>query len=187
MAKKIDTSTIQGYSEMTAEQKLAILEAYEFEDNSNEVERLKNTISKANSEAAEWKRKHNDLLSEEERKQAEFDENQKALHEELERYRKSDRVNKHKLSLMGNGFNEQMASEAAIALENGDNETFYKVQKSHLELVAKQLEEKLMNSTPEPAKGVGGTVMTKAKFLQLGVEEQAEYIQNNPNWKNELK
>ena len=65
---KIDTSKIEGYAEMTPEQKLAALEGFEYEDNSAELEKQKNALSKANSEAAEWKRKHNALLSEEEKK-----------------------------------------------------------------------------------------------------------------------
>ena len=68
---KIDTSKINGYAEMTAEQKLAALEAFEYEDGLSEVERLRNAISKANSDAAEWKRKHNALLSDDEKRKAE--------------------------------------------------------------------------------------------------------------------
>lgn len=56
---KIDTSKIEGYANMTPEQKLAALEGFEYEDNSAELEKQKNALSKANSEAAEWKRKHN--------------------------------------------------------------------------------------------------------------------------------
>ena len=62
---KIDTSKIEGYADMTPEQKLAALEGYEYEDNAAELEKQKNALSKANSEAAEWKHKHNALLSEE--------------------------------------------------------------------------------------------------------------------------
>ena len=67
----IDVSTIPGYAEMTAEEKVAALEGYTFEppksvDNA-EVDKLKQAVSKANSEAAEWKRKHNALLSDDDR------------------------------------------------------------------------------------------------------------------------
>ena len=50
---KIDTSKIEGYADMTPEQKLAALEGYEYEDNAAELEKQKNALSKANSEAAE--------------------------------------------------------------------------------------------------------------------------------------
>ena len=49
---KIDTTKIEGYAGMTAERKLAALEAFELPDNNSaELERLKNAVSKANSEA----------------------------------------------------------------------------------------------------------------------------------------
>ena len=56
---KIDTSKITGYAEMSAEEKLAALEAFEIEapkSGTDETEKLKAALSKANSEAAEWKR-----------------------------------------------------------------------------------------------------------------------------------
>ena len=57
---KIDTSTINGYAEMSAADKLKALEAYEFEapaqKDDGEVTRLKAALSKANSEASDWKK-----------------------------------------------------------------------------------------------------------------------------------
>lgn len=44
---KIDVTKIEGYEQMTPEQKLAALEGFEYEDNAAEVERLKNANSKA--------------------------------------------------------------------------------------------------------------------------------------------
>ena len=41
---KIDTSKIEGYQDMTAEQKLAALEGFEYEDNSAELEKHKNLL-----------------------------------------------------------------------------------------------------------------------------------------------
>ena len=71
---KIDTSKITGYAEMSAEDKLKALEAFEYEDNVAELEKQKAAVSKANSEAAEWKRKHNALLGEDEKKKQEQEE-----------------------------------------------------------------------------------------------------------------
>ena len=53
----LDTSKIDGYAEMSAEEKVKALEALEIEDNAAELERYKNATTKANSEAAEYKRK----------------------------------------------------------------------------------------------------------------------------------
>ena len=64
---KIDVTKIEGYENMTAEEKLAVLEGFEYDDNTSELERYKNAVSKANSEAAELKRKYNERLSAEEK------------------------------------------------------------------------------------------------------------------------
>lgn len=53
---KIDTSRIEGYADMSTEDKLKALEGFEYEDNAAELSRQKNAISKANSDAAQWKR-----------------------------------------------------------------------------------------------------------------------------------
>ena len=53
---KIDTTKIEGYEGMTAEEKLAALEGFEYDDNAQELERVRNQLSKANAEAAKNKR-----------------------------------------------------------------------------------------------------------------------------------
>lgn len=53
---KIDTTLIEGYESMNAEEKLAALEAFEYDDYSSEVQRYKNAATKANGEAASWEK-----------------------------------------------------------------------------------------------------------------------------------
>ena len=56
---KIDTSKISGYGDMTLEEKLAALEGFEYESpapDMGEIQRLKDAVSRANSEAAEYKK-----------------------------------------------------------------------------------------------------------------------------------
>ena len=43
---KIDTSKITGYAEMSAEDKLKALEAFEYEDNAAELDKQKAAVSK---------------------------------------------------------------------------------------------------------------------------------------------
>ena len=89
---KIDTSKITGYAEMSAEDKLKALEAFEYEDNAAELEKQKAAVSKANSEAAEWKRKHNALLGEDEKKKQEQEEKFTNMEKELSELREAKRV-----------------------------------------------------------------------------------------------
>ena len=92
---KIDVSKIVGYEEMSAEDKLKALEEYEFDvpkDNSEEVKNLKESLSKANSQAAEYKRQWREKQSEAERAEAERAEREKAVEEELKSLRRDKTV-----------------------------------------------------------------------------------------------
>lgn len=60
---KIDTTKIAGYSDMSAEEKLAALEAFEYEDSVPDLQRYKDAVTRANREAAEMKRKYQETLS----------------------------------------------------------------------------------------------------------------------------
>ena len=64
---KIDTSKIENFESMTAEEKVQALQDFDFE--TEDVEKLKNAVSKANSECASWKKKYNETLSTETQKQ----------------------------------------------------------------------------------------------------------------------
>ena len=66
---KIDTTKIENYANMTAEEKLAALESYEYAADNADTERLKAAVSRANSEAAELKRQLKAKQTEEERKE----------------------------------------------------------------------------------------------------------------------
>ena len=110
---KIDVSLIEGYDTMTPEQKLAALEAYEYEDHADELERTKNALSKANSEAAESKRKLREKLTvDEQAAQQEAEEKEKlkkdnaALMEELS-------VTKNTAQLVALGYEAKLAAETA--------------------------------------------------------------------------
>lgn len=120
-----------------------------------EIERLKNDRSKANSEAAEWKRKHNELLSEDEKKkQAEQEEiaNMKA---EIEQLRKEKTVSEYNAELSGLGFEKELADATAKALSDGDTKTFFKNLGTFKTALEAKIKAELMDNTPKPNGGSG--------------------------------
>jgi len=147
---KIDTSKIEGYADMTPEQKLAALEGYEYEDNAAELEKQKNALSKANSEAAEWKRKHNALLSEEEKKKQEDADKLAQMEQELADLRKGKTVSEYKAKFVAQGYDE-----AAQALANGDSAKVFANQSKFLEEYAKKVKADALKKTPKPTPGAG--------------------------------
>ena len=81
---KIDTNQIEGYADMTAEEKLAALEAYEM-DTTGLVK--KDLLDKATSEAANYKRQLREKLTADEQAEAERAEVFKNMQTELETLR----------------------------------------------------------------------------------------------------
>lgn len=150
---KIDTSKIEGYANMTPEQKLAALEGFEYEDNSAELEKQKNALSKANSEAAEWKRKHNALLSEEEKKKQEDADKLAQMEQELADLRKGKTVSEYKAKFVAQGYDEALAEETAKALADGDSAKVFANQSKFLEEYAKKVKSDAIKKTPKPGAG----------------------------------
>ena len=152
---KIDTSLIEGYADMTPEQKLAALEAFEYEDNAAELEKQKNALSKANSEAAEWKRKHNALLSEEEKKKQEDADKLAQMEQELADLRKGKTISEYKAKFIAQGYDEALAEETAQALADGDSAKVFANQSKFLEEYAKKVKADALKKTPKPTPGAG--------------------------------
>lgn len=163
---KIDVTKIEGYADMTPEQKLSVLEAFEFEDNLAEIERYKNSTSKASSEVAEWKRKYNALLSEDEQKKNAKEEELTTIKEELETLRKEKTVTDHKARFLTLGYDETLAGETAQAMVDGDIEKVFVNQKKFLETHEKDLKANLLKGTPKPPAGGGGEIDYQKKITE---------------------
>lgn len=180
---KIDTSNIEGYADMTAEEKVAALEAYEHKpvvDTSGE-EKLKNALSKANSEAAEWKRKHNALLSEEEQKKLAAEEQLNTMQAELEALRHEKTLSEHKAQFLGLGYDETQAQEMAEAWQGGDVAKFSEFMKEHQETLKKQVKSDVLQDTPRPESlGVVEQGMTQEEFDTLDYTERLKVYNEQP-------
>jgi hypothetical protein len=110
---KIDTSKIENYANMSAEEKLAALEAFEYEPDNTDVERLKAAVSKANSEAAELKRQLKARMTEDEQKEAERAAKEAEKDALLESLKKDKAVSESKARFLGLGYDEKLAAETA--------------------------------------------------------------------------
>ena len=179
---RIDTGRIEGYQSMTPEQKLAALEAFEFEDNAAELERYKNAASKANGQAADWKKKYRELLAQDDPAKGEpaakpgSDESEneevRMLKERLEQMEKEMLISNHKSRFLGLGYDEVLAEETARAMANGEADKVFANQQKFLESHDKAYKAKLMGQiTPPPA---GSSAVTgAADYSKLISEAQA--------------
>ena len=121
---KIDTAKIENYAEMSVEDKIKALEEYEIETpapkESDEVTKLKTALSKANSDAAEWKRQFREKQTEAERAEAERKEREQAVEEELRVLRRDKTIAGFVNSCLALGYDKELAQRAATAMADND-------------------------------------------------------------------
>lgn len=173
---KVDITKIENYANMTADEKLAAIESFEFEVDTTDSERLKAAVSKANSEAAEWKKKHNALLTEEQQKEAARQEAESAIKVELEALRKEKTVTEHKAQYLTLGYDEKLSAETATAFANGDMAKVFANQKVFVENLKKAERAAALASGKEPPAGHNEPPKgDKAKLVEQYNEAEKRY------------
>lgn len=173
---KIDTSTIHGYAEMSAEEKIAALEGFEYADLSGEVERYKNAVSKASADAADWKRKYNEKLTDEERKQQEAGQKDELIAQLQRRIAISDNTAKY-LAL---GYDAALAAQTAEAMADGNLEVVFANQQKHLQAYEAKVKAELVKGTPKPTGGGGIKTVTREDVRKMSPEERLKFYQEHP-------
>lgn len=178
----IDVTKIEGFADMTAEQKLTALETYEFPEPDYSGYVKKDIYDKTASDLAEWKKKHNALLSEEDKKKQENDEELATLREKVEELEKEKLIASYKAQFLSFGYEESLADETAHAMADGDTAKVFANQKKFLESHDKAYKAQLMSNTPTPLAGNpdGNDIMTLEKFRKLSPQERHDYSVKNP-------
>ena len=166
---------------MTVEEINAALAEVEFPvDQTAEVERLKNALSKSNSENAEWKKKHREALSEEERKAQETADLIKKLQEQNETLLRESNVSKHKAKFLGMGYDDALAGEAAVAMADGDMVKVFEYQQKHLEVFEKKIRADAMKGTKKPVNDKESGSVTREQVSKMTMDERIKFYQENP-------
>ena len=149
---RIDTAKIENYETMSAEDKLKALEEYEFETpapkENDEVTKLKAALSKANSDAAEWKRQFREKQTEAERAEAERKEREAAVEDELRTLRRDKSVSGYVAQYLALGYTQELALKAAEATADNDAATIMSCQQEYLAEKTKELEAAALNKQP---------------------------------------
>ena len=109
-------------------------EAVNVEELQKELEHFKKLVSKANSEAADYKKQLRSKMTEEEAKAEE----QKALLQELETFKKKEKVSEISKGLMSWGLDSTKADSLAANLVDGDYTSFISGGKEYFETVSQK-------------------------------------------------
>lgn len=162
---KIDVSTIEGYETMTAEEKLAALEGLELPDPDYSGYVKKELFDKASSEIAGYKKQIFEKMTAEEAAKAEADEKMAAIQQELEQLRQDKVVQEYTAQFLSIGYDKELASETAVALQRGDMNTVFLNQTKFATLREKALKAELMKNTPKPPAGNGAMIADYQKKI----------------------
>lgn len=184
----IDTSKIEGYESMTAEEKVKALESYSFAEPDFSGYVKKDTFDKTASELAQVKKDLKARMTEEEIAKAEHEAELKKYKEQAESLQREKNIADNKAKFISLGYDDAMATETAEALEKGDFATVFKNQQIVIENVKKIAKGEAMASTTPPVgkANEGGKTISKEEFKNMSYAEMAELYENNPELYNTL-
>lgn len=124
--------------------------------NEAEVNRLKAALSKANSEAADYKKQLRTKQTDDEAAAAAQKEEHDRLVQENADLKRSMALSERKAKLLAMGYDESLADETAAAMVDGDMDKVMANQSKYLEVQKKNIQADAMRKTPRPAAGDDG-------------------------------
>ena len=183
---KIDVTTIEGYADMSAEEKLAALESYEYDDHSAELADLgkyKDATDKATKEAAEYKKQLKTLQEQTKTGNTKADDTIAQLQAKVEELTRQNTIANYAAQFTALGYDSELAQATAIATADGDVSAVFENQRKFLEQHDKDLKADIFKQTPKPGQGGTGKTapaMTLEKFRKLSDRDQLKYAAEFP-------
>lgn len=157
----IDTSKIEGFDGMTAEQKLDAvlkLEIPEAVDLTKYVS--KETFDKKASEAASLSKQLREKMSDDDRKKAEDQDTLAKLQEQIDALTKDKdsllkdkTISEYTAKYLALGYDKDLAADTAKAMAEGDMQKVFANGEKHKAALEKSIKEKLMKDDPRPGGG----------------------------------
>lgn len=177
---KVDLTKIEGYADMTPEQKIAALESYEHEDPDYSGYVKKDVFDRTASELAGVKKQLKDKMTDDEAAKQKEQEEREELQKNYETLLRKSTVAEHKAELLGMGYDEKLAQETAEAMADGDTAKVFANQKKHLEAVQKKVRAEALKDTPKPTGDGDSKTMTIEKLRKMSPQERYDYSVKNP-------
>ncbi|MBR3389634.1 MAG: hypothetical protein IKG83_03870 [Prevotella sp.] len=164
---KIDVSGIEGYADMSAEDKVKALEDFEFSENTDELTKYKNLVSQRNTEVGNLNKRIKELEAAQNGKMSEADKTISELQATVEELTKTNTFNSLKATYIGMGYSEELAAERAQAEVDGERAKAAEAERKFIEAHDKAIKAELLKDTPRPGKGGTGTPDTGMTLEKL--------------------
>lgn len=133
--------------------------------------KLKRAMERANSEAADYKKKYNATLSEQERASQEKAEAEARRDERLAELERENSIHKFTESFLDLGYDKESAIAAATAQVDNDVDTLFKLQKKIIDDRVLAKEQEMYKSIPRAKTGVYAS-MTKEEIMNISDREE---------------
>jgi flagellar biosynthesis GTPase FlhF len=151
------------------------------QDIMNEMAKLKRMYDKASSEAAEFKKKYRESLSESEKASMEKAEKEAAREEEFNKLVRENNINRLEKQYLKLGYTADEAERMAIAEADNDQELKIKIMSEVDGRKQKEFEEKFYASRPNVNVGGGtGVSISKEQFDAMNPVELTKLKRENP-------
>ena len=183
---KIDVTNIEGYADMSAEEKLAALESYEYDDHSAELadlEKYKDAVTKANHDAAEYKKQLKTLQDQQKTGNSKADDTIAKLQAQVAELTRQNTIASYTAQFTALGYDSELAQATAIATADGDVAAVFENQRKFLEQHDKDIKADIFKQTPKPGQGGTGKpapTMTLEKFRKLTQAERMKFAIDYP-------
>ena len=132
-----------------------------------EIAKLRRTKDKLTAESAEWRKKYQSTLTEQEKASEEKAEREAEREEKYQQLLKENTINKTEKMYLGLGWTADEAAKMAVAEYDNDTATKVKIQAAVQERLAKQTMADFLKSRPDIQYGTGNSGMTKERFDKM--------------------
>lgn len=141
--------------------------------------KIKRAMDKAASEAADYKKKYNATLSEQERASQEKAEEQARRDERLAELERENSIHKFTESYLDLGYDKESAIKAATAQVDGDVDTLFTLQKKVIDEKVLAKEQELIKDIPRAKTGVYASMTAEQIMAIPDREERRRAINEN--------
>lgn len=156
-----------------------------------QLAKLKRANDKLSSESAEWKKKYQSTLSEQEKASEAKAEREAEREEQYQKLLRENSINKIEKSYLGQGWTASEASRMAVAEVDGDFDTKMKIMGEVDARKKKDVLTDFLKSRPDIQYGSGDSGMTKDRFDKLvngmNVAELTKFKREHPEEYARLK
>lgn len=145
---------------MTAEELKAFIANLEIPDatpevnsSADEITRLKNALTKSNSEAADYRKKWQSTLSEQERLEAERQQREADMQTQLNTLLREKQTSEFEKNFLATGYSPELAKSSAAAMVDGNNAQVFADMNTFIAERTKQLQAEALNNQPQLTNG----------------------------------